>query len=629
MCVICQESRPWAPECLSSATSAAAASDPALGVWSLDRIADQLLTGYWNVSAPRAFALGPDRTLSYDVSSLSDRAQETARAAMAEWGAVTGIAFEAGRNWAPAALRRESVDAAASTGTSARLALGEAFDGTISGRGDHDWIRVDLPADTVVAIRLEGLGADALSAPVAVLRDARGRALPFEWLTEEGSTEIAVTSQGSPVTIYVEASGASDAVGDYRLTLRDPEARGEPDIVFEEDRAGAFAEVRSRGDQIAAATINVSSSWLDSYGSEPGTYGFQAYLHEIGHALGLGHAGDYNGRARYPADALYANDSWQASVMSYFSQSENGSVEADRAHVVTPMAADLVALARSYGAHDARPGDTTYGENSTAGGALDLVAERPVAFTVADGGGHDLIDLSGRQEAQRVDLREEAASDVLGLRGAMVIARGTVIEDVRLGRGDDEATGNDAANRIEGGHGSDTIRGMGGDDALRGDRGSDRLEGGAGDDDLRGGTQDDVLIGGAGRDALRAGGGNDRLEGGEGHDMLRGNAGRDRLEGGAGDDLLVGGTGDDVLAGGAGRDVFRFDQQPFGEDRILDFGDAAGERIDLRGVPGLESFEALAIHEGADGAVIDFGGQGTIHVVGVAPNSLDAGDFAL
>lgn len=636
MCVVCSQLHPWAPDCVyADAPADADGGSGGVEPWSLDRIADQLLTGYWGISEPRAFALGPARTLTYDASALSDRAQATARAALDEWSAATGIAFEPGRGWAPSALRREGADAAATTATAAALAMGEAFEGRVSDGEDHDWIRVELPADTLVAITLEGSGADPLAAPAATLRDERGRELSFAWGTQAGITEIAVATQADPVTIFVDAAGADGAAGDYRLTLRDPEAGGGPDITFGEDRSGAFAEVRSNGERISSAEVNVAAGWLDSYGSEPGTYGFQAYLHEIGHALGLGHAGAYNGSARYPADALYANDSWQVSVMSYFSQSENTAVAADRAFVVTPMAADLVALARSYGDAPVRAGDTVYGEGSTAGGALDSVAEAPVAFTVLDTGGRDRLDLSGQTAAQRVDLREEAASDVFGLRGNMVIARGTVIEDARLGRGDDEATGNAADNRLEGGRGSDRLAGLGGDDALRGGRGHDRLEGGEGDDDLRGDMEDDHLIGGpdeartADRDALRGGGGHDLLQGGAGRDKLRGNSGDDRLEGGAGSDLLVGGRGDDVLLGGAGRDVFRFDRKPFGQDSILDFGDVAGERLDLRRVPGVEAFEALAIRDEDEGAVVDFGEHGAIHLLGFAAGALEALHFDL
>src|SRR5262249_33108122 len=71
------------------------------------------------------------------------------------------------------------------------------------------------------------------------------------------------------------------------------------------------------------ATIDISSDWagntFDIY-----SYKSQTYLHETGHALGLGHQGPYNGSATYGTDNLYTNDTWQYSVMSYFSQNNYG-----------------------------------------------------------------------------------------------------------------------------------------------------------------------------------------------------------------------------------------------------------------------------------------------------------------
>ena len=102
------------------------------------------------------------------------------------------------------------------------------------------------------------------------------------------------------------------------------------DIIFDDADDGAFTSDTSVAGNIMFSTVNVGLDWLSAYGTTVGSYAFQTYLHEIGHALGLGHAGDYNGNATYVTSTsdpdygdnsnLYLNDSWQTTMMSYFSQ---------------------------------------------------------------------------------------------------------------------------------------------------------------------------------------------------------------------------------------------------------------------------------------------------------------------
>ena len=55
---------------------------------------------------------------------------------------------------------------------------------------------------------------------------------------------------------------------------------------------------------------------------------FKRVVHEIGHAIGLSHPGDYNTSPgvsiTYSNDAVYIEDSLQYSIMSYFDASETG-----------------------------------------------------------------------------------------------------------------------------------------------------------------------------------------------------------------------------------------------------------------------------------------------------------------
>lgn len=350
-------------------------------------------------------------------------------------------------------------------------------------------------------------------------------------------------------------------------------AIGEPgdfaNIVFDDDEEGAFATSSVSGGFIVTSNVNVSTDWIASDGTDLNSYSFQTYIHEIGHALGLGHAGNYNGDANYGVDALYQNDSWATTVMSYFSQGENSYFSAqgfDTAYITSPMNGDVVAMTALYGlSTTTRTGNTIYGFNSNAGRDIfDATQFANTAYTIVDSAGIDTLDYSGFTADQRIDLNQETFSDIGGLIGNVVIARGTVIERAIGGSGIDTIVGNAERNRIEGGEGGDFLYGNDDRDTLYGEGGGDWMEGGDAADWLYGGDANDIMIGGdrgdmvvgdAGNDTLQGNGSSDTLYGGLGADKLSGHGGRDNLFGEAGDDRLYGSTGTDTLNGGADNDL--------------------------------------------------------------------------
>ncbi len=238
---------------------------------------------------------------------------------------------------------------------------------------------------------------------------------------------------------------------------------------------------------MTSATVDISSDWITNDGGAMDgktgidSYGYQTYIHEIGHALGLGHQGPYNGSANYATDAIFANDTWQYSVMSYFP--ENNYSGSTYRYVVTPQMADIYAVDQIYGVASTRTGNTTYGFHSNAGSIFDFTQYSAApALTIYDSGGNDTLDCSGYSSSQTIDLHPGAFSSVGGLVHNIGISTSTVIENAIGGNGNDTLIANDLGCTLSGGAGNDTLVGGAGNDRLIGGIGADRMTGGGGAD---------------------------------------------------------------------------------------------------------------------------------------------------
>ncbi len=267
----------------------------------------------------------------------------------------------------------------------------------------------------------------------------------------------------------------------------------------------------------------------------------------------------------------------------------------DTASYASSDAAVTVDLAAGTGSGGHAEGDTLIGiENLIGSGAGDMLLGDPNANRLEGGEGNDM--LTGRPGNDTL-IGGAGLDTFSGGVGDDILIGGDGNDSLRAGVGDDTLEGGDGEDTLEGGAGSDTasyassdaavtvdlaagtgsgghaegddltsienLIGSGANDTLSGDNNANRLEGGEGNDTLTGLLGNDTLIGGAGGDMFSGGVGDDMLIGGDGNDDLRA---------GAGDDTLYGGAGNDVLFGGSGADRFLFTNEAEGNDTITDLG---------------------------------------------------------
>lgn len=403
-----------------------------------------------------------------------------------------------------------------------------------------------------------------------------------------------------------------------------------------DDTAGAFAYFpdNQRGGDLWLNTASVNPNNIIQ-----GQYSWFAIAHELGHALGLSHPGDYNagvGSPTYTNSAQFVEDSEQYSIMSYWGGNVTGAAPGFFATASTPLMFDIYEMQTLYGPNfTTRANNNTYGFNTNAGDTYLFKSTSAPYYCIWDGGGIDTIDASQYTQAQYINLSAGTFSNIGGGIKNISIALGAVIENAVGGSNGDTILGNDADNMLDGRGGADMLVGDAGDDLYLIDLNS---AGGFAFQDTvietpSAGTDTIQLRGfSTGVTSLKIPENVENLDAsGTGSSLLNltGNALKNKIIGNAAPNVIVGGAGADNLDGRDNSDIYVIDS-------VADY--ASGEVIKDTGATGIDEIRFTstvastlvikATTAGIEKIVVGTGVAAAATLTGTTPLNVDASSIS-
>ncbi|MBX9255748.1 proprotein convertase P-domain-containing protein [Desmonostoc muscorum CCALA 125] len=412
----------------------------------------------------------------------------------------------------------------------------------------------------------------------------------------------AIKAWSNVANFQLEYSGYNDSQAELTFHSVDSSTLGSDSVLGRAKPPGESSDQFGEGDVL----IN-----YEFYQDDPdaellvGSYYYDTFVHEIGHALGLAHPHDNGGTSSIFPGVEDSEDfgdfglnQFVTTIMSYvdIQSPYSPGYSTNWGYAAGPMAFDIAAIQHIYGINKTyNTGNNVYLLPSSNGVGTYWTC-------IWDAGGTDTISGQGASNSVIIDLNNATLanndpdaggfiSQVVGIKGGFTIANSqggiSVIENAIGSNFNDTLTGNEYNNYLSGEGGNDVIDGKAGNDSLVGGAGNDTLYGGAGNDTLNGGTGNNTLYGGTGNDRYILNSqsyisiteylneGTDTVESaytfnlspaylenlvltgtsainGTGNSLnntITGNGANNQLNGGSGNDTLYGGAGNDSLVG--------------------------------------------------------------------------------